>query len=526
MAASVVLLYRGTADTAAYVMLATGIPNYVFNTISGIRQWVSDWNVQTVRNENDLLEEKIRQMDLKAELEVRERDRRQAILASSELDLKEKKLQLAHDQADLDKKEVLKKEADLKHDEEQRIPRMRADVAETERKLEKINEERIDRIRDLKKERATHALDIKTKIETLKKLERENAEAEGKAHGDTKFKTQIKVFQELADEYGDPKLKKLLDDAEDNFNFALEAKKESKGKKLKAAAQKSYEEARTIYMDLQKEEVDMADKLAASSEELDEKTIKEIVEEVPGATPNKELLREMAFGGDFTGIPQRHGSDNGPRLARRHRSHNGPRLVKEKNTDCETEYCHRLWYSRHQPETGKRDTGDDASLYVIHDFHITPLDFDFHGDGTLQRRGDQNTTAVVGGVNATAINEDDTIRDEDCWLDVEDEEQKVQLHLRVVSQFGGDENSLDVLSMIGGKAFLQLWMNDVKKLPTIEIDGNKYSAWNKKGLSCWSFDTDGGDPAAWVAYTISKDSEYSSKSAKSLLDECKELAKG
>ncbi|KAJ6121567.1 hypothetical protein N7512_004032 [Penicillium capsulatum] len=68
-----------------------------------------------------------------------------------------------------------------------------------------------------------------------------------------------------------------------------------------------------------------------------------------------------------------------------------PRLIRETNTDCENQWCHRLWHRVYHPETEKRE----ENIYI-----------------------------------------------EDCAFTAEDDDNEFEIHARMVAQFGGDFESL------------------------------------------------------------------------------------
>ncbi|KAJ5578622.1 uncharacterized protein N7459_007586 [Penicillium hispanicum] len=224
---------------------------------------------------------------------------------------------------------------------------------------------------------------------------------------------------------------------------------------------------------------------------------------------------------------------------RRRRNHfNRPPIMLHEQTDsCDTEHCHRLWYTRHRTANNKRSASGRSSSHhpwgdIIHDFHVTPVDFYFTDAGTLQRRD--------------PTDEEEFSAFEDCEEEVTfgEGDQRTTFYSRILSQYGGDAASLDLFASIPPEDFIKAMRKDLDKIPTEEIDGHEYSRVLGVGMNCGKIDFDeqdnpaaknaravknetavGNPPAVWFAYTLSNTTEYSHKDPKELMTLCENYFK-
>lgn len=89
-------------------------------------------------------------------------------------------------------------------------------------------------------------------------------------------------------------------------------------------------------------------------------------------------MNEMAFGNkDYNPLPEGH-------MTRRMLETQLPQLIMERNKDCDTEVCLRLWYSKTLPDPSfKRDL---SASDIIHNIYSTPPEYKFTDKHKLMRR--------------------------------------------------------------------------------------------------------------------------------------------
>ncbi|KAJ5156381.1 hypothetical protein N7492_009184 [Penicillium capsulatum] len=135
-------------------------------------------------------------------------------------------------------------------------------------------------------------------------------------------------------------------------------------------------------------------------------------------------------------------SESEKKNQRRGLRRSSPQLMEEINTSCETEFCHRKWYTRSYPDLGKREAEPHE---VLHDFHITPAEFDFDESSAFEKRD----------------------IDLDC--------QPIQdgLYGRIIAQAGGDESSALALGLLPPDAFAELLAKDIEKIGYVDVQGHK-----------------------------------------------------
>lgn len=208
---------------------------------------------------------------------------------------------------------------------------------------------------------------------------------------------------------------------------------------------------------------------------------------------------------------------------RHHRRSN--RLPKLINDFCDTQTCRQLWYNVHPSENNKRSTpSDDASREeplqrVIHDFHLTPRGFHFAEDGRLQRRagGDEDIESELEDALNSPQECDETVT-------IGEGKKKQDLHLRVMSEFDGDYDSLSILGILSLDDFGKLLTDDIEKLAKRDISDNASSKILGFELNCGKVDADGGNTSAMVAaWTVSNSTEYANQNPSKLLAECRKV---
>lgn len=186
-----------------------------------------------------------------------------------------------------------------------------------------------------------------------------------------------------------------------------------------------------------------------------------------------------------------------------------PTLVEEITTSCETEYCHRKWYTRSYPDLGKRD-GSRAP--AIHEFHITPPDFDFDdidgGAPSLEKR-------IIGD-----------IYEEDCVL-----KDGPELYARALMQEdlnGGDASTSYVLAMMDPEYIAALFLSDINKIGYENVKGYNISRFTAPGkLNCARVDlsngTDHGNlgrPALNLAVGADDTPQFQKMKAEDMMSQC------
>ncbi|KAJ5183007.1 hypothetical protein N7492_000623 [Penicillium capsulatum] len=499
-----ILLRYNTAGGAA--LLSASIPLFVLGQYYGIKNTVHDNKLIARRQDlaekklkNDEEEEDQRTHNLKIQSIRQRQDYKQLEIEANEKDIK-----LAEQKLEKGALAVKKKELELKNQE------LQNKKTELKRQLMKWKQEDNDRAKNLK-DYATQAkrdatnfkLSVEKQTEDLNKARRDNKKALEEEDEKQQKKGNKQILAKIQTRLDT--LKKIVDAESENEKLADElierldkVEKEEDAEKQGKAISKAHQDYADIISKMetnQKEYEDIAGE-STDEEEVSDETVEEIEKRIqlttPGAFPNRRRFR----------------SDS-----------NVPQLIHETNTDCEDRWCHRIWYTVEQPETEKRDLGgDDDDGHPIYDFSFTPPHYEFQRDGVLERR------APPG--NTTTDNEE--IHDDECvYTEDDDNGKKIEIHVRVLAQFGGDFESLQAASFLGKAAFMRLWLEDVKSLPTVkDKDSNQeYSQFWAGGIGCWKFDLDGGKPAIWLAKTLADDTRYSSKSAKSILDQCKALFK-
>lgn len=473
-AVGAVMLYRGGNDEVAYMLIGAGLTNFVVSGVQGI--WKSLTEMSRMAKEDKIEEAEQHVRELKTKNDESEENYREKELAykNAELEFKKKQLEAnkndhgyEHWEKEVKKNQTMREEVKAKREDD--------DYAQ------KLHDEQVKRDRETEK----HALDMRKAREDYITARRTNTKAASQDHYDAKIDA----------------LKKLLDDrsqANEPYKKAKEALEEYK----KADDPKERRKHRKTI----NENLDSAHKIIKKNEKKYQDFLDDSKGKQMAGDDSVESLLEKGHvvPGTF------------PERRRRLRSDSSlPRLVREQNSDCDTGYCHRVWYVSHQPRTEKRSLPGQASPYQIHDLHMSPLDFEFRRDGSLQRRG----------LNETEVNVGATLAEDDCVYEAEGDDETVDIHVRVLMQYGGDFESLTVFRSWSAEGFVNQWMEDIKKLPTKTVKGKKLSTFISEGLSCWSFDIDKGDPAMWLAYAISTDTKYTGKNAEDLLNECKQRAK-
>lgn len=128
-------------------------------------------------------------------------------------------------------------------------------------------------------------------------------------------------------------------------------------------------------------------------------------------------------------------SEGGKTERRRGSRRQSPKMIHERSTSCDSEFCHRVWYTRSLPSSKDLQKRGIGPFKTIHEFHITPHDFDFDDEHSLNRR--ENPTLAPAPVNLL----------EDC----QDSQRigKVPLFMHFSVTDGGDWTSTEALAGLG-----------------------------------------------------------------------------
>ncbi|KAJ5180572.1 hypothetical protein N7492_003782 [Penicillium capsulatum] len=240
-----------------------------------------------------------------------------------------------------------------------------------------------------------------------------------------------------------------------------------------------------------------------------------------GGKDKAELAKAMAL------FEDKYNEEPTPKRAGRRRRRASsilPTLIEEKNTSCDVNICHRVWYTGHRPEINKRSKSSSALKDTIHDVHITPPDFEFGPDGSLQRRGDGGDPSnKPEGENAdSGYESNNDISETECDMNGEVDGKKISMHSRVLVQGGGDLGSLALLHPLGEKGVSQMLAYDMKSYEKVKRSEQDSSKMYEPGLTCMKLDLSDGEPAAWVAYTLSEDDRFAKWKPSDLLNKCRE----
>lgn len=202
---------------------------------------------------------------------------------------------------------------------------------------------------------------------------------------------------------------------------------------------------------------------------------------------------------------------NDDKKSQRRSRRGGPRMIREKSESCESEFCHRLWYTRSTPSDSIQKR-DDSPLGAIHEFHITPHDFDFHEPSSFNRRQAPDVTSSTP--------------DMEC-----NERQKIGTHnvyWHAASTGKDDESSQLAFSLLGGKEMSKLLAGDVEELGYDDFNGHKITRILRPGLGCMKWDLSDkkespkkdnlGPPAAITGFFLGD--EPDNRSGEDLITEC------
>ncbi|KAJ5323659.1 hypothetical protein N7476_002259 [Penicillium atrosanguineum] len=176
-----------------------------------------------------------------------------------------------------------------------------------------------------------------------------------------------------------------------------------------------------------------------------------------------ETMNEMAFGNkDYNPLLEGH-------MTRRMLESQLPQLIMERNEDCDTEVCLRLWYSKTLPDPSiKRDL---SSADIIHNIYSTPPDYEFGEKRKLTRRTDNYM-----------------IMDEfmECEVEEHVEMGNEGVLFRMAAMPGEDTDSLFAIDAMN-KAQQAQYRSSL-------MSGNM-TIWESGEWNCVNADTDGGEPA-------------------------------
>jgi hypothetical protein len=177
-----------------------------------------------------------------------------------------------------------------------------------------------------------------------------------------------------------------------------------------------------------------------------------------------ETMNEMAFGNkDYNPLLEGH-------MTRRMLETQLPQLIMERNKDCDTEVCLRLWYSKTLPDPSfKRDL---SASDIIHNIYSTPPEYEFTDKHKLMRRTDNYM-----------------VMDEfmECEVEEHVEMGDEQVLFRMAAMPGEDTDSLFAIDAMN-KAQQKLYRESLM--------GGNMTIWGSGEWNCVNADTDnGGEPA-------------------------------
>ncbi|KAJ5626011.1 hypothetical protein N7510_002320 [Penicillium lagena] len=188
-------------------------------------------------------------------------------------------------------------------------------------------------------------------------------------------------------------------------------------------------------------------------------------------------------------------------VARRMLEYNKPRLLIETNTNCDAQYCHRIWHMPSTPDLRtKRNIGDTESD-VIHNIYFTPLNYGFDEHHLLQRR--------LPPVWDDNYNEDFV---EDC-TDTADLDGR-EIPIRIAAMWGGDFESLESIAKLGKANILDLRKALSKDTNLIMLGTGDWACLNT------DYDHE-GKPATRAAVIVTDDEEKLHENATPILEKCK-----
>lgn len=204
---------------------------------------------------------------------------------------------------------------------------------------------------------------------------------------------------------------------------------------------------------------------------------------------NLDDMNEMAFGNkDYNPLLEGH-------MTRRMLEYQLPRLIEERNENCETEVCHRLWYSMSLPDRSTKRSVSSAD--IIHNIYSTPTDYEFGDKHVLRRRVD-----------------DYVVVDEDmeCELEEEVEVDDEPVLFRMAAMPGADMDSLFAIDEMN-KA-------QQEQFRTSLMSGNM-TIWGSGEWNCVNADTDnGGDPAVRAVAIFTNDQAKLNEDVTDKLSQC------
>lgn len=232
--------------------------------------------------------------------------------------------------------------------------------------------------------------------------------------------------------------------------------------------------------------------LRASEEKAEEavKTLGKALEDVVNKEQNHlDAMNEMAFGNkDYNPLFETH-------LTRRMRETQLPRLIMERNENCETEVCHKLWYSMSLPTARKKRAASASDL--IHNIYSTPPEYEFVEKDVLQRRTDNYM--VVDEYMECEVDEQ---------LDIDD--QPVLFRMAAIP--GDDTDSLfaiDAMNKAQDEQFRKSLM------------AGNMTIWGSGEWNCVNADTDnGGAPAITAVAMFTNDKDKLNEDVTDMLSQC------